>query len=75
MCSSDLKGLNGGEFRAVFIRAPWVSKLGKAVEVLAEIDGHAVAVREKNVLATAFHPELTHDFRIHKFFVDEICSK
>ena len=71
----NIKGLNGGEFRAVFIRAPWVSKLGKAVEVLAEIDGHAVAVREKNVLATSFHPELTHDFRIHKFFVDEICSK
>ena len=71
----EIKGIPGGTFRAVFIRAPWVNKIGEKVEVLAEIDGHPVAVRENKVLATSFHPELTHDFRIHRYFIDEICSK
>jgi 5'-phosphate synthase pdxT subunit len=70
----NIKGINGGAFRAVFIRAPWVATLGSEVETLAEIDGHAVAVREKNVFATSFHPELTHDFRVHKYFIEEVCS-
>src|SRR5699024_10710629 len=56
-------------FRGVFIRAPWVERVGAGVQVLASIerDGaeHAVAVREGNVLATSFHPEVTDDARLH----------
>jgi 5'-phosphate synthase pdxT subunit len=51
--------------RAVFIRAPWISSHGTGVELLAEVDGHPVAVREYSLLAIAFHPELTEDPRIH----------
>jgi 5'-phosphate synthase pdxT subunit len=58
--------------RAVFIRAPWVDEYGGNVEVLAELDGHPVAVREGNVLAVAFHPELTGDGRLHRWLVERI---
>lgn len=51
--------------RAVFIRAPWIEKVGSAVEVLAEVDGHPVMVRQGAIVATSFHPELTGDTRIH----------
>ena len=71
----DFKGISGPKFRAVFIRAPWVANLGNGVEVLSEIDGHAVAVRQGKVLATSFHPELTSDNRIHRYFIEEICNK
>lgn len=60
--------------RAVFIRAPWVEHVGKDVEVLAQVDGHAVAVRSKHLLATSFHPELTGDHRIHRYFIDEVAK-
>ncbi|MFD6419092.1 pyridoxal 5'-phosphate synthase glutaminase subunit PdxT [Streptomyces sp. NPDC060194] len=53
----------------VFIRAPWVESVGASVEVLAEHDGHIVAVRQGNALATSFHPELTGDHRLHELFV------
>ncbi len=56
--------------RAVFIRAPWVERTGDGVEVLARAAGHAVAVRQGSVLATAFHPEVTGDRRVHRLFVD-----
>lgn len=59
-------------FHAVFIRAPWVEKVGAEVEVLAGIDDHAVMVRQGNILATSFHPELTGDGRIHQLLVDLI---
>lgn len=71
----EFKGLTGPKFRAVFIRAPWVAKLGEGVDVLSEIDGHAVAVRQGKVLATSFHPELTSDNRIHRYFIEEMCNK
>jgi 5'-phosphate synthase pdxT subunit len=61
----DVKGFNGGPLRAVFIRAPWVEQTGEGVEVLAEIEGHPVAVRQGNVLAVAFHPEIAGESRIH----------
>ncbi|MGH7727418.1 MAG: pyridoxal 5'-phosphate synthase glutaminase subunit PdxT [Vulcanimicrobiaceae bacterium] len=57
-------------FPAVFIRAPWVERAGPGVEVLAEREGHPVFVRAQNVLASAFHPELTADRRIHALFLD-----
>ncbi len=56
--------------RAVFIRAPWVEQVGDGVQVLARAAGHVVAVRQGPVLATAFHPEMTGDRRIHRLFVD-----
>ncbi|MFD5326957.1 pyridoxal 5'-phosphate synthase glutaminase subunit PdxT [Streptomyces sp. NPDC127092] len=59
----------------VFIRAPWVESVGAAVEVLAEHDGHIVAVRQGRALATSFHPELTGDHRIHELFVDMVRAE
>ena len=67
----DIVGLEG-PFRAVFIRAPWVAKLGDEVEVLATIDSHPVMVRQGSILASSFHPELTDDTRIHRMLVDLI---
>jgi pyridoxal 5'-phosphate synthase pdxT subunit len=63
----ELDGL--GRLRAVFIRAPWVESHGDEVEVLAEVDGHPVAVRQGNLLAVAFHPELSGDLRLHEWLV------
>lgn len=55
---------------AVFIRAPWVERAGADVQVLAQAADHIVAVRQGPMLATAFHPEITGDRRIHRLFVD-----
>ncbi|HEX3829580.1 MAG TPA: pyridoxal 5'-phosphate synthase glutaminase subunit PdxT [Sporichthyaceae bacterium] len=77
-------GLAGGDgaFRAVFIRAPWVEEVGRRVSVLARVRqapdpgalGRIVAVRQGNLLATSFHPELTGDERVHRYFVDLVRS-
>jgi 5'-phosphate synthase pdxT subunit len=66
----ELAGLGGDPLRAVFIRAPWVEEAAPEVEILAEIDGHPVAVRQGNMLAVAFHPELTDDPRLHAWLLD-----
>ncbi|NJQ01498.1 pyridoxal 5'-phosphate synthase glutaminase subunit PdxT [Streptomyces sp. PLAI1-29] len=66
----DLAGVAGGPVEGVFIRAPWAESTGAAVEVLAEHGGHAVAVRQGALLATAFHPELTGDHRVHALFTE-----
>ncbi len=66
---ADIEIRDLGEFHAVFIRAPKVTRSGPAVEVLAEHDGAPVLVRQGNVLASSFHPELTDDTRIHEFFL------
>jgi pyridoxal 5'-phosphate synthase pdxT subunit len=58
--------------RAVFIRAPWIEDAGPGVEVLAEIDGHAVLARDGRLLVAAFHPELTDDTRIHELFLNQV---
>ena len=71
----ELSGLDGGPLRAVFIRAPWVEECGPDVEVLAEVDGHPVAVRDGNVLAVAFHPELTEDGRLHRWLLDAVAMR
>lgn len=66
----EFKGIEGGPFLAVFIRAPVVVEVGEGVQVIASLDdGKPVAVKAGNVLATAFHPELTNDPRIHEFFI------
>ncbi|MGV0834644.1 pyridoxal 5'-phosphate synthase glutaminase subunit PdxT [Mycolicibacterium thermoresistibile] len=59
---------------AVFIRAPWVERVGPGVQVLARAAGHIVAVRQGPVLATAFHPEITGDRRVHQMFVDIVTD-
>jgi 5'-phosphate synthase pdxT subunit len=69
---TDVAVKGAGAMRAVFIRAPWVEDVGEGVEVLAEVDGHPVAVRQDNVLAVAFHPELTGDGRLHEWLVERI---
>jgi 5'-phosphate synthase pdxT subunit len=60
--------------RAVFIRAPWIAEHGPGVEILAVFDGRAVAAREGNMLAVAFHAELTDDDRIHRLFLDAVST-
>ena len=63
---------DGVALHAVFIRAPWVEEAGDDVEVLAEVDGHPVAVRQGNILAVAFHPELSDDLTLHEWLVDRV---
>jgi 5'-phosphate synthase pdxT subunit len=62
--------LGSKRFPAIFIRAPWIERRGPEVELLAERDGRGVMVREGNVLATSFHPELTGDPRVHRYFLE-----
>jgi 5'-phosphate synthase pdxT subunit len=63
-------------FRAIFIRAPIILEVGPGVEVLARLpDGTAVAARQGHLLATAFHPELSSDFRFHRYFVEQIRTR
>ncbi len=69
----EIAGLAGLPYRAVFIRAPVVEEIGPGVSVLASLaDGRPVAVRQGRLLATAFHPELTDDPRVHRLFVDVV---
>jgi len=63
-----------GPVHAVFIRAPWVERVGPEVEVLATAGGHPVAVRQGRMLATSFHPEMTGDRRVHAMFVDMVSA-
>jgi pyridoxal 5'-phosphate synthase pdxT subunit len=72
-----IDGIAGGDFHAVFIRAPWVEEVGDDVRVLGRVSGgrdagRIVAVRQGNLLATAFHPELTGDLRVHRYFVEMV---
>ena len=69
----DFRGLDGPA-HAVFIRAPWVERVGPEVDVLARAGDHIVAVRQGRMLATAFHPEITGDRRVHKLFVDMVTG-
>jgi pyridoxal 5'-phosphate synthase pdxT subunit len=72
-----LAGLPGPQFRAVFIRAPWVEQTGGQVEILGTepVTGRIVAVRQGPLLATSFHPELTGDARVHRLFVDVVRER
>ncbi len=75
----DIEGVDGGSFTCVFIRAPVVNAVGEGVDVIARLpDGRPVAVRQDNMLATSFHPELTQDGRVHRYFaeiVEEACGR
>jgi 5'-phosphate synthase pdxT subunit len=70
----DVTGVGGGPVHAVFIRAPWVTETGPAVEVLAEVEGHPVAVRQGNVMAVSFHPELTGESRLHELLLAAVTA-
>ena len=70
----EFRGLDGPA-HAVFIRAPWVERVGADVEVLARAGDHIVAVRQGRALATAFHPEVTGDRRVHRLFVDMVAGR
>lgn len=71
----DVKGVDGGPVAGAFIRAPWVADAGPEVEVLAEVEGKVVAVRQGNLLATAFHPELSGEVRLHQWLVGLIAER
>jgi len=70
----DVRGVDDGAFRGVFIRAPWIESVGDGIEVLARHDGHIVAARQGDLMATTFHPELTGDPRVHRYFLDSIIG-
>lgn len=68
----DVTALDGGPFDAVFIRAPVVERVGPGVEILAAVDGRPVLCRQGPVVASAFHPELSDDLRLHRLFLDTV---
>jgi 5'-phosphate synthase pdxT subunit len=68
----EIEGVAGEPVHAVFIRAPWVAEYGPEIEVLASVDGHPVAIRQGNVLALSFHPELTGERRLHELLLSLI---
>ena len=70
----ELRGLEGGPIRAIFIRAPWIADYGAQVEILAQIDGHPVAAREGTILVVSFHPELGDDERLHRLFLEMVAA-
>jgi 5'-phosphate synthase pdxT subunit len=69
----DVDGLAGGPFPAVFIRAPFVERVGERVVVEASVDGHPVLCRQGAVTVCSFHPELSHDLRLHQRFLEGIA--
>lgn len=69
---ADFKGI--GMIPMTFIRAPYIEEAGPEVEIIANVDGKAVAARQKNMLVTAFHPELTDDIRVHQMFIDMVVE-
>jgi len=68
----QLSALSDGPLRGIFIRAPWIAEHGPEVEILAEVDGHAVAARQGPLLAVAFHSELSEDDRVHRLFLRSV---
>lgn len=78
----EVRGIDGGDpthpesvrpLKGVFIRAPWIAEHGPGVEILAELEGHPVAARQENMLAVAFHAELTGDDRVHRLFLSSVA--
>ena len=69
---SEFKGI--GVIPMTFIRAPYISSVGKNVEILSEVDGNVVAAKENNILVTSYHPELNDNLKVHEFFV-EMCKR
>lgn len=70
----EVKGIDGGPIRGIFIRAPWIAEHGPEVEILGEVDGHAVAARQGRMLAVSFHAELGDDERLHRLFLEWVAE-
>jgi 5'-phosphate synthase pdxT subunit len=70
----ELDGLDGRPVRGIFIRAPWIGECGEEVEILGSVEGHAVAARQANMLAVAFHTELSDDDRLHRLFLERVAK-
>jgi 5'-phosphate synthase pdxT subunit len=66
---------DGGAVRGVFIRAPWISEHGDGVEILATVDGHAIAARHGELLVVAFHPELAGETRLHRWLLSRVAAR
>jgi 5'-phosphate synthase pdxT subunit len=71
----EIAGLPGGPVHGLFIRAPWIAEHGPGVEILANVDGHAIAAREGQILAIAFHSELGEDDRVHEMFLASVAKR
>jgi len=71
----ELRGIEGGPIRGVFIRAPWIAEHGPDVEILGEVDGHPVAARQGRALAVSFHAELGADDRLHRLFLEWVKER
>jgi pyridoxal 5'-phosphate synthase pdxT subunit len=71
----EIAGLPGGPVHGLFIRAPWIAEHGPGVEILADVDGHAIAAREGQILAIAFHSELGEDDRMHEMFLASVARR
>jgi pyridoxal 5'-phosphate synthase pdxT subunit len=71
----EMRGVAGGPIRGIFIRAPWISEHGPGVEILGQVDGHPVVARERDMLAVAFHTELSDDDRVHRMFLEAVASR
>lgn len=70
----EIEGLDGKPFPGVFIRAPWIESAWGGAHILAFLDGKGVMVWQNNLLGTSFHPELTDDLRIHKYFLQMVSA-
>ncbi len=71
----EVAGVEGGPLRGIFIRAPWIAEHGPEVEILARVDCHAVAAREREMLVVAFHSELSDDDRLHRLFLASVLRR
>jgi 5'-phosphate synthase pdxT subunit len=71
----ELRGLQGGPIRGIFIRAPWIAEHGSEVEILAALEGHPVAARQGSMLAVSFHSELSDDDRLHRLFLESVKER
>ena len=71
----EVRGIDGGPLRAIFIRAPWIAEQGPSVEVLATLEGHPVAAREGSLVVVSFHAELSHDVRLHRYFLELVRER
>ena len=70
----EITGVEGKPFPGVFIRAPWIESAWDDARILARLDGHGVMVRQKRILGTSFHPELTDDRRVHRYFSEMVAA-
>jgi len=69
----DISGI-GHNYKGVFLRAPAVISIGPQVQILSKFDGKIIAVKQNNIIGTSFHPELSDDYRLHRFFIDLITN-